>query len=66
MYKQMEEIQKPKKTAEMKDLFNNLKYGSSLFFAMKKDGVGKKLTTKLRVSDKVVAEDMEVDQYNIN
>ena len=46
--------------------YQNLTYGSSVFLAIESGPEQKKLSTKLRVSDKVNAEEMEKDQYNIN
>jgi hypothetical protein len=43
-----------------------LTYGSSIFLAIENGSELKKLSTKLRVSDKVNAEEMDKDQYNIN
>jgi hypothetical protein len=47
--------------------YENLKYGSIILLVLDAGETEKKLTTKLRVSDKVMADDeMGKDQYNVN
>ena len=60
---------KPSEATYNKDYsvaFENLKYGSSLTLNINTGSSEMKITTKLRVSDKVNATPMGRDEYNIN
>jgi hypothetical protein len=53
------------KTEDTSNAFDNLKYGSSVTLNFVGD-IDIKLSTKLRISDKIVSMEMPSDEYNIN